>query len=271
MSLLTVVTVVKDDDFGLHRTLASLKSQDSQDFSVLVVDGSTDRVSVPKILSGFGELSPSYRWAEPSGVYQAMNDALDDVTTPYTYFLNAGDELAGHDVLGRVSRQLEAEAPLWAFGRVLFFNEKGQALPEPDWSYSEERQRLFARGLFPAHQGVVVKTTELREQGGFDTQFRVAADYASILKCALKAAPLELGFPLAIFKQGGLSTTEWRLSLREFHQARVSVFRPSGSAAVRERLNTLTVQLRTHAFHILQGLRSDRPRFEGDVDPVTKQ
>lgn len=260
MSLLTVVTVVKDDESGLRNTLTSLHSQDSRDFTILVLDGSTDRNSVPSILATFPDLLTVYRWAEPSGVYGAMNQALNDVVTPYTYFLNAGDELASTDVLARAHEALLPTMPTWAFGRVLFFSETGAPLNESPWSYPSERKRLFARGFFPAHQGVIVATEELRRQGGFDLDYLVAADYASILKCSITSDPLELGFALAVFRQGGLSTTQWRRSLQEFHRARRSIFRPAGKAALLEQCDTWRVQLKTHAYHAITALRIPRRR-----------
>ncbi len=260
MSLLTVVTVVKDDESGLRHTLASLHSQASREFTVLVLDGSSDRCAVPEILASFGDLTFTYRWAAPSGVYGAMNEALNDVATPYTYFLNAGDELASTDVLARANEALLPTMPTWAFGRVLFFSETGAPLTESPWSYQSERRRLFARGYFPAHQGVIVATDELRRQGGFDRTYLVAADYASILTCSTIAEPLELGFTLAVFRQGGLSTTQWRRSLKEFHRARRTIFRPAGKSALLEQFDTWRVQLKTHAFHAVSGLRGSRSR-----------
>jgi glycosyltransferase involved in cell wall biosynthesis len=145
VSLLTVVTVVKDDESGLRLTLASLGSQTSRDFTILVLDSSADRTAVPDMLTEFSDLPTEYIWAEPSGVYGAMNEALAAVVTPYTYFLNAGDELADSAVLARANEALLATMPTWAYGRVLFFSEDGVALHESPWSYGNERRRLFAR------------------------------------------------------------------------------------------------------------------------------
>ena len=255
MFLLTVVTVVKDDETGLRNTLASLQSQDFPDFEILVLDGSTNRNAVPEVLSNFADLSSTYRWAEPTGVYGAMNASLNHVVTPYTYFLNAGDELAGNDVLERVVGALRSVMPVWAYGRVLFFNESGAPLPEPSWTYARECGRLFARGFFPAHQGVVVATDELRRQGGFDQAYLVAADYTSILKLSRVSKPLELDFPLALFRQGGLSTTQWRRGLKEFHLARRSVYRPTGKGALLEYWDTLWLGFKTYAFHTAKRVR----------------
>ncbi len=256
MSLITVVSVVKDDAPGLRLTLDSFGPKPTPDYKLLILDGSADREVIPNLLAQYPFLESEYHWSPPTGVYGAMNDALSLVQSQYVYFLNAGDTLASDRVLSKLQDSLAKSSPLWAFGRVLFFSENGERLTEPPWSYARERKRLFARGVFPAHQGVVVQTEALRQQGGFDLKFRITADYVSILKLARESAPLELDFPLASFHQGGLSTTEWRLSLREFHRARRAVFRPSGMTALRERIDTVKLHIRTYAFHSLQRLRS---------------
>lgn len=258
MSLLTVVTVVKDDPSGLRLTLESLDRQVACDSAVLILDGSADRQATAALLGEFPGLNARLEWRPPSGVYGAMNDALSLVDSAYVYFLNAGDALASDDVLPRVTDALAEHRPVWAFGRVRFLSESGTPLREPGWSYERERARLFARGVFPAHQGVVASARALREQGGFDSRFRIVADYASILRLSLESSPLELGFALAIFRQGGLSSQQWRQSLREFHEARLLVYAPTGVAALRERLDTWRLQARTRAFHALTGLRRDR-------------
>jgi hypothetical protein len=255
VALITVVSVVKDDVPGLRLTLDSFGTNSGTDSRILVLDGSTDRDSIPNLLQEYSFLDIEYRWSPPIGVYGAMNQALEFVRSEYVYFLNAGDRLASEQVPAKLNSVLARDSPLWAFGRVLFFTERGESLPEPKWSYQEERRRLFARGLFPAHQGVVVRTEALHQQGGFDRGFHIAADYASILKLSCEAAPLELDFPLAIFQQGGLSTTEWRLSLREFHRARVNIFQPSGMAALCEYFDTFKIQMKTHAYRSVQRLR----------------
>jgi glycosyltransferase involved in cell wall biosynthesis len=252
VSLITIVSVVKDDSAGLHHTLNSFGSFPSEDFKILILDGSSDRDAIADTARGFSHLDIRYEWRPPIGVYGAMNDALQLVKTPYVYYLNAGDELADPDVPRRLAEALRTSPSIWAYGQVLFFSESGHALTERSWSYSSERRRLFARGVFPAHQGVVVRTEALIQQGGFDRKFRIAADYSSILKLSRLAEPLELGFPLARFRRGGISTTEWKQSLWEFHQARISVFAPSGWPALRERLDTVSLFTRTYAYRGLQ-------------------
>lgn len=251
MVSLTVVTVVRDDALGLHETMNSLSEQTRLPDQVVVNDSSRDRAAVPAVCTKFPALPVDLAWHPPSGVYGAMNQALEMATGDFVYFLNAGDVLADPTVVSDVVARLQEAQPLWALGAVVFRGEDGTPLREPTWSYATERRHLFARGRFPAHQGVVVRTDALRDMGGFDESYRVAADYASILRLASWADPIELGFPLAIFTTGGLSTQEWRTALTEFHRARLQAFRPRGGAALAESAHTLRTRVSTEAYRAL--------------------
>lgn len=266
--LLTVVTVVRNDPAGLAASLASLAEQDTPPGQVVVLDGSDDREAVPAILASCPGLPLEYSWSQPRGVYAAMNAGLAEVRGTYVYFLNAGDLLAGPTVLATVDAALAEAAPLWAIGEVAFLAADGSRLPEPAWSYDAERARLFARGRFPAHQGVVVRTDALRAQGGFDLSFTVAADYLSILRLADQGRPLELDSPLAVFSVGGLSSQRWRTALREFHRARRLVFAPSGSAAALEWADTARARAAAEAYRGLWAPGQPLSRLVARIRPT---
>lgn len=180
-----------------------------------------------------------------------MNASLREASGKYVYFLNAGDTFASEAVLNEVLPLLESEQPTWAFGRVAFLTESGIPMAEPAWDYAVERRHLFARQRFPAHQGVIMATDELREIGGFDTSYAVAADYASILAFSALSTPLALDIVLARFQQGGLSTQSWLVAQKEFHRARRTIFQPRGTAAAAEWLRTQEGLIKTAAYRAL--------------------
>jgi hypothetical protein len=180
-----------------------------------------------------------------------MNSGLAQSAGDYVYYLNAGDTFAEPTVLTRVLPLLQAHTPMWAFGRVRFLTEAGQPMSEPEWDYSEERRHAFARGRFPAHQGVIMSTPVLRGLGGFDTRYRVAADYARILSFSRLGSPLQLGITLAQFQQGGLSSQRWFLAQKEFHLARRRELHPSGTEALMELARTGQVMAATAAYRTL--------------------
>ena len=232
---LTVVTVVKDDSEGFQRTLESVLVQASADIQHVVIDSSSNRDEVPALLVN---TASDYTWVAPTGIYAAMNTGLNQAQGKYIYFLNSGDWLYAPTTLSMLCTQLIEHRPRWAIGPVEIVSLDGKRTITPPWNYEREAALGFSRGHFPAHQGTVVELSVLEGFGGFDTTYRIAADYAMALRLASIGTPLRLDFPIACFTEGGVSTLEWRRSLREFHRARVEFWAPSGAAALRERWET---------------------------------
>lgn len=255
---LTIATVVKDDAEGFARTWASLESSDLAGVEVVVVDSSSpaDSAALARMLeAGLGPAAVVYEWREPAGIYPAMNEALELASGDYILYLNAGDELFDDGTLKRLRGALVAGGPEWAFGPVEIIEAGGLRVITPPWDYSTEKRALFSRGHFPAHQGTVVRRDLLTRLGGFDTSYRISADYACFLRLSQIADPLVLPFVVARFHEGGVSTTAWQESFREFHRARREILRPRGAAALREQWETV----RHHA--LVYAHRELRPRL----------
>ena len=236
---LTIVTVVKDDLTGFRSTLASVLEQDRHDVQHVIVDSSADRSEIPQALSAV-ECSADYLWVPAAGVYAAMNTGLEHAVGQYAYFLNAGDWLYSPTTITDVWQRVMSRSPTWAFGPVEIHARNGERTVTPAWDFKHEVALGLSRGHFPAHQGTIVKRSVLQQFGGFDTSYRIAGDYAAALRLTKVAEPLQLDFPLACFTEGGVSTIEWKRSLREFHRARMEIWSPTGATALRERWETLS-------------------------------
>ena len=234
---LSIVTVVRDDAAGFARTLASLRRQDLANVHFVVVDSSREHDEIPDALSRAG-VTADVVWTEPRGIYPAMNTGLQRATGDWVYFLNAGDTLHDHGVLHRLRGRAGATPKGWIFGPVELTAPGRRPVVTPPWDYQGERRANFARGLFPPHQGTIVRTALLRSVGGFDTSYAIAADYAAFLRLSLAGDPEVLDFVIASFAEGGASTLRWQQSFREFHRARRSILQPTGAAALRERADT---------------------------------
>lgn len=255
---LTIATVVKDDAEGFERTWNSLESSDLAGAEVIILDSSAPAESAAlagMVEVGLGHAAVVYEWREPAGIYPAMNEALKLASGDYILYLNAGDELFDVGTLKRLRSALAAGGPEWAFGPVEIIEAGGLRVITPSWDYAAEKRALFSRGHFPAHQGTVVRRDLLTRVGGFDSSYRISADYACFLRLSLSSDPLVLPFVLARFHEGGVSTTEWQESFREFHRSRREILRPRGVAALREQWETM----RHHA--LVYAHRELRPRL----------
>lgn len=235
---LTVVTVVKDDPQGLERTTSSLLAQALEGTEWIVIDSSVAPEVVRATVNNAGHPSAEYVWVQPRGVYPAMNEGLARANGEYVHFLNAGDVYAEPDVVSILATVLAEGGVTWLFGQVAFVSTSGREVIPAQFDYRAEQSACFSRGRFPPHQGTIASTAALRRVGGFDESYGIVADYAAALRLSLVADPLELVTVIARFYEGGISTTRWRESIREFHRARVSILNPTGVTAARERLWT---------------------------------
>lgn len=231
---LTVVTVVRDDVPGLRGTVDSLRGQDRDGVDVLIVDSSAD----PAVASALGAGIARTMWVSPEGIYPAMNVGLEHAAGDYVYYLNAGDILHAPDVLASLRGLIVDANPTWLFGRVEIVGADGSRVVTPAWDYAQEKSALFSRGLFPPHQGTLARRDALQSFGGFDTSFRIAADYAAFLRLSLVADPCQTDLVIATFTEGGASTLHWKESFAEFHRARREILRPTGAASLRERVES---------------------------------
>ena len=259
MPILSVITVVKDEPLGLRHTLNSMSEQqriDPAQIQFLVIDGSSP--TMEEVLSNSGITDVSYFWQKPEGIFSAMNFGLSQAQGDYVFFLNAGDTLFNSDVLSRLIEFLQSSAPNWAFGRVNFTSSTGKDLTEQSWSYATERSQLFARGLFPSHQGTVMRRSLIQSLGGFDETYQITSDYHLMLKASKDSEPGFIPFPIAHFQQGGASTQNWRKAVGEFHRARVSVFEPRGVEQLQEWTNTAIGFVTTSLANVKGGLQGDR-------------
>jgi hypothetical protein len=248
---LSVITVVRDDSSGFSETLKSLNEQSLTEFNWVVIDSSADRTAISSLLES-SRRSADYLWVEPEGIYPAMNLGASVAKGCYLYFLNSGDTFFNSDTLSRVDEALTSTSPLWAFGNIDFWSQKGQKLTEPNWDYSKEQQHRFARGRFPGHQGLFVDKKAFEALGGLDTQFSIAADYHMVCRLSQIQAPRELGFVVANFTQGGASTVSWRTAQKEFRKARRVVFPPN----IVDQLEELLFGVKAYASHIIANRRS---------------
>ena len=235
MPWLSIVTVVKDDIEGFQRSIDSLSQQSLAGVELVLVDSSASALEIPAFLSDYLITDYQSEWVEPKGIYSAMNRGLELARGDYIYYLNAGDSFFDQSVIGDLGALVAESSPAWIIGRVQILEQTGASVTSAVWDYETEKKALFARGLFPPHQGTVVKTEALRSVGGFDERFAIAADYAAALSLSQVHDPLITERVIATFFEGGISTTNWQDSFREFHFARQEVFAPRGLAALEER------------------------------------
>ena len=218
----TVVTVTFNDEEGLQRTVASLRAQTLRNFEHVVVDGGSVDGSMAWLAANPSVESSVVVSELDRGIYDAMNKGLARARGSLVTFLNAGDVYAADDVLDRAVAHQQRHGWEWGHGLARVVDGEGRAvrpLSKPKYAW---RRHAFGRNTI-VHQTVFVLTDRLREIGGFDLDYPIAADFRSVLQLGRRSRPGLWPEVDVAFLVGGLSDRRPGRSLWDMHRARCDV------------------------------------------------
>lgn len=175
--LLSIITVTRNCETTIERTLASIRLVKTPAIQYIVIDGaSTD--STLAIISRYGDIVDVLISERDGGIYNAMNKGAALASGDYILFLNGDDHLlpAGFNeavaLLGR-------EMPEVLSCRSEVISEAGESLDLLKLS----AWRLFFFNTVP-HLSTFVRA-DLQKEYRFREQFKIAADYDLFLRLLL--------------------------------------------------------------------------------------
>lgn len=201
--LLSVITVCYQAEKGIERTIRSVLDQTFTDYEYILKDGgSTDRTNaligryIPRFeKKGVRVIHVSSR---DGGLYDAMNQAVSLARGKWCAFLNAGDYYFDEDTLCQVfSREYEETI---VYGNTVEV-EAGVA-----YHLEGDISRIREKSLI-CHQSSLIRTDWMKE-AGYDTGYRIAADYDFFLKSFMEGKTFhKMERYIAVFMKDGISST----------------------------------------------------------------
>lgn len=175
---LSIVTVVRNDP-QVAATVASVLAQKSVSVESLVIDGA----STDGTLAALAPFKRRVRLvsAPDDGIYHAMNKGLRLAKGAVVGFLNAGDVYASENALAGIAKAFGAQRDLdAAWGGLEIVGANGAI--KRRWPAEAYAPRAFSRGWMPSHPSFYAKRQRLLSLNGFDTAYRLAADYDLMLR-----------------------------------------------------------------------------------------
>lgn len=222
--LFSIITVTRNNLSGVQKTLSSLMAQSDRGFEWIVMDGASLDGTVD-FIEGFirnrANDFPCTFLSEPDrGIYDAMNKGIDRAGGDYVLFLNAGDQLAGPDILKTIREAAEGTPFDIVYGDALEEREKPNLLPTLKPARSH---RDFARGLFTHHQAIFYHSGALQNTR-YNLSYRIAADYDLTARILMRGgAALYVPRPICLFERGGLSQRAIHTGRREQFHSRAAL------------------------------------------------
>ncbi|MCP4103978.1 MAG: glycosyltransferase [Desulfobacteraceae bacterium] len=171
---ISIITVCKNAEDKVRKTIESVVSQTFSDIEYIVVDGA----SADGTLRVFNEYSGAFPVKiiseEDSGIYSAMNKGISMASGDYLLFLNAGDYLFNRNVVSIVHNSLKKSDADIIYGLCLNID------PETGAVEFDEVQKLdnylFYYSAMP-HQAMFYRRELFELYGNYNENYKIISDH----------------------------------------------------------------------------------------------
>lgn len=210
LPLVSYVTVVRNAEKTLARTIASVIRQSHPNVEYIVVDGASTDGTLDIVLQHADAID--YFVSEPDGgLYQALNKAIELARGDLICVLNADDWL--YDDAARTAArasqvardQAQAQASKGAYMVLTAATVKG-GRKELSWPPSEVQLGCYFTCANDCHNAIYASRQAYERSGPYDTGLRIAADFKWIMRCLEGGVAMHyVNEPTIYYSLGGAS------------------------------------------------------------------
>jgi glycosyltransferase involved in cell wall biosynthesis len=202
LPLVTVITVVRNDAGHIAETILSVLHQTYSNLELIVVDGGSMDGTLD-IIKRQEHSIDLWISGTDSGIYDAMNKALDLANGRHIHFLNSGDHYSTQRVLEVVTGTFGEKRKRWLHANVLMIDKKGGK----GWIRYSDVSRYYYLFKGIPQQAFFFEKSLFSEYGQFNLDFRIVADLDFLLRVMLDHGipGAYLNMPVVIFDTGGVS------------------------------------------------------------------
>ena len=191
----TVITVVKDSEKEILKTILSVKKQSYKNFEYIIIDGKSKDKTVSNILKEKKFINKLIS-DKDLGIYDAMNKGLQESKGKIIVYVNSGDKLTRNG-LKIIHKKFYMNSSIdFVFGTVRRNYTKGVIL-----KYGFNTKRLdYNFDFATSHStGFFIKKNSFKKVGKFNLKYKCSSDYDLYLRVIKK------------HKMKGLSTSKAQL------------------------------------------------------------
>ena len=213
---ISVVTATWNCVSTVADCLQSVASQTHPAVEHVVVDGVSSDGTL-ELLQANRERIAVLHSGPDTGIYDALNTGVRLASGDVVGFLHADDVYADAGVLERVALAFSDPLVSAVYGDLQYVRKDDMSHVVRNWQSGAFRRWKLRWGWMPPHPTLYVRREWYERIGGFDTRYRIAADYASILQLFSHSEfkALHLAEVLVRMRLGGASNRSARAVLNK--------------------------------------------------------
>ena len=213
---ISVITATWNCAGTVGECLASVAGQTYRNREHLVIDGAS-RDGTRALLEPHRPRLAVLLSEPDRGVYDALNKGIARASGEVLGLLHADDLYADREVLARVAAAFADPAVDAVYGDLVYVGKEDTGRVIRHWRSGEYRSERLRRGWMPPHPTLYLRRALYERHGGFDLQYRIAADYDLILRVLSRLTGRVVYLPevLVRMRVGGASNRSLRHILRK--------------------------------------------------------
>lgn len=216
MIKISVVTAVFNRQKTVGQALDSVLAQSYPIIESIVIDGGSKDGTLAVLESYRARLNILI--SEPDhGIYDALNKGIKHSTGDVIGFLHADDVFDNNEVIAKVALVFMDPTVDAVYGDLVYVrhDDIGQVIRY--WKSGLYDDAALARGWMPPHPTFYVRRSVYERLGGFDTRYRIAADYDTVLRFLAVGKICAAYIPevLVRMRAGGISNRSLKTIIRK--------------------------------------------------------
>ena len=211
----SIITVVYNGVAHLEQTIQNVLKQSYDNIEYIIIDGGSIDGTV-EIIKRYADRVSYWVSEADGGIYDAMNKGIANATGEIVGLINA-DDWYEVDAVEKVVQIFESREADVVHGGMFILKEDGEGFVKTAVSDLSN----LSKGMLLNHPTVFAKRSLYEKYGGFDTSYRIVADWEMMMRWKLRGVKFSvLDETLANFRMGGVSSEHLKKSFEEKHDVR---------------------------------------------------
>ena len=206
----SIITISYNSAATIGHTIESVLGQKYQNIEYIVIDGGSSD-GTGDVVGRYGDRINTFVAEDDDGIYYAMNKGINIASGEVIGFINSDDFYASSEVLAKVVKVFSDPSVDACYGDLCYVKQDDIASVVRYWRSSEFIPGLFMRGWCPPHPTFFVRRSVFDQLGGFDLQYKIAADVELMLRFVEVNRIRTRYIPEVLVKMrmGGTSNRSW--------------------------------------------------------------
>lgn len=178
---ISVITATHNSAATLQGTLDSIARQSYERIEHIIIDGASTDDTIAIVQKNRKRIA-IFKSESDTGIYDALNKGIRLASGEIIGFLHSDDFFASEDSVADIASAFEDPSVCGVYGDLEYVRAGDTSKVIRRWKGKRFAKRDLYYGWMPAHPTLYIRKEWYLKIGGFDTSYRIAADYLSIVQ-----------------------------------------------------------------------------------------